>query len=203
MSSRKYTYNLLKGLICLGLILCFGKAQAQPGNPDFNLRASTYFEVDMRSIALVDIETSTGSKNFSLEIPIIDEAGSGLVTAPETETSLWLNYSCAVRDVGSRSIQVNISNGTVPDNFTLSVTVSNASGASSGGTLGSPVGGATILTSSATTVVTGIQGAFTGHGANNGHQLTYSLVYSGSGADFATVFAASEVITVLYTIIDD
>jgi hypothetical protein len=70
-----------------------------------------------------------------------------------------------------------------------------ASGAG-GGTLGTSSGLVTLSTTAAT-IITGIGGAFTGNGPNNGHKLTISLVVN----TYANLSAITNIpVVITYTI---
>ncbi len=187
----------------MGIMLVFASFSlwAQPGNPSYSLSTSTYFEIDMQSIALLDIENAGATTNFSLDVPAPTEAGKGLSSNPLVSYSdNWLNYSCAARDVTSRNIQVSISSGSIPPGLELQLTVSAATG-SGAGTLGTPVATNLLLTSTAQNIITGIRGSYTGNGSGNGHQLTYELHFD--GVNFDQLDKISAPITILYTIIDN
>ncbi len=182
------------------MLLVFGVLHAQPGNPDYSLSATTYFEVDLQPIALLDIETSQATTNISMSVDVPTEAGLGLGANPlVTNTHNWINYSSGVPPSVNRKVQVSINSGTVPTGFEVRLSVGGATG-SGGGVLGTPGGGSIVLSGSPQDIITGIRGAYTGNGANHGHQLTYSLHYS-SGS-FATVETQSVPINVIYTIMD-
>ena len=71
-----------------------------------------------------------------------------------------------------------------------------AASGSGGGTLGTP-SAQTTLTTAAQTIISGIGGAFTGNGTNNGHQLTITLTTN----SYANVTARSNTpIVITYTI---
>jgi hypothetical protein len=186
--------------------LCFSvmglMAFGQPTNPSYTLSTNTFFELDMRPIALIDLESGGANANFTFNVTPPAEAGEGFGSNPlATNNNTWLNYSCAVRNVVSRKVQVRISSGSIPNGFELTLQVSGASGAG-GGTLGTATGSTIVLSNSEQDIITGIQGAYTGNGANNGHQLTYSLNYTGIGG-FGVVFQSTSVINISYTILDD
>lgn len=191
-------------VIALGMIVFTALGSplwAQPENPSFGLSSSTFFEVDMQSIALVDIESFGGNKDFSLSIPLITEAGNPLGANPlATNNNNWLNYSCAVPVVISRRIEVNLSAGTLPPHFEVQLTVGPATG-SGGGNLGVPPGGALSLSVTPQIALNGIRGAFTGDGAGNGHRLTYELHYNGN--NFHLLEQEDITLTVQYTIMDN
>jgi len=181
--------------------LAFLPAFAQPGNPIFSLTGDMLIELDMQSIAIMDIENSGVSTDIDLDAPTAGEAGTSLSVNPiATNNSNWINYSSANRDIVSRSIQVSISSGAVPNGLELEVEAAASTGLD-GGTLGIPVSSALILTSTPQNIINGIQGAFTGDGPNNGHQLTYNLNIV--GGSYGQLETGSTVITVTYTMIDN
>ncbi|MGG5210625.1 hypothetical protein ACQWU4_16995 [Chryseobacterium sp. MIQD13] len=124
--------------------------------------------VTLPVVTLLDIEP-TG--NFSLNFTAPTEAGSA-VTAPASNTSKWINYTSAIAPAGlTRRVTASV-NQTIPG-VDIKLQAAAASG-SGGGTLGISSGQLTLSTT-AVNIITGIGGAFTGNGANNGHRLTISL----------------------------
>jgi len=120
-------------------------------------------------ISFVDIEPS-GSLSLSLIAP--NEAGNPIV-APAANKSKWLNYTSAIQTGGgTKHITASISSK-IPG-FDIKLSAAAASG-SGGGTLGTSTGQITLSTT-AQTIISGIGGAYTGDGTNNGHQLTISIV---------------------------
>lgn len=139
-------------------------------------------------IALLDIETSAGSKDIVLSVAAPTEAGEGIVLTGATNNALWLNYTSIVnKNVSSanitRKVSVKISNGTVPGGLDLKV-ASAAATADGKGTKGTAVGSALTLSGTDQDIITAIGSAWTGNGSGKGHQLTYSLAESNSGNSF-------------------
>ncbi|MFP3594128.1 hypothetical protein [Chryseobacterium sp. SIMBA_038] len=120
-------------------------------------------------VTLLDIEP-TG--NFTLNFTAPTEAGLSVVN-PAVNTTKWINYTSAIAPAGlTRRVTASV-NQVIPGvNIRLQAGTASGSG---GGTLGTSSGQVT-LTTTPVTIITGIGGAFTGNGANNGHQLTISLV---------------------------
>lgn len=174
---------------------------AQPENPDFSLSTSVFFEIDMKTIALVDIETFGATNNFTLTIPVPTEAGNPLGSNPlATNSDNWINYSNAVPVVTSRNIEVSISSGSVPSDFELELSVGAATGAGAGN-LGTAVSGPLTLSGTPQDLITNIRGAFTGDGPGNGHQLSFALNYLGT--NFDQLDSQDITLTILYTIVDN
>ncbi|WP_292008557.1 hypothetical protein [Chryseobacterium sp.] len=122
-------------------------------------------------VTLLDIEPA-GTISMNFVAPT--EAGLPL-TAPANNTTKWINYTSAIAPSGlTRRITAAI-NQTIPG-VNIRLQASPASG-SGGGTLGTPTSQITLSTT-ATNIITGIGGAYTGNGANNGHMLTISLAIS-------------------------
>ena len=155
---------------------------------DVNLRLKLY------QLAFIDLEPDNSTISFTLTQP----TNPGLPPESDNNNSKWINYSCCVKNSKpDRYITVEINNGSVPPGLELQLSASAYSG-TGGGTLGSPSGTIT-LSAIAQTLISGIRGSFTGNGANNGHQLTYSLIiinYSLLDYDQSTT------IQVVYTIVD-
>ncbi|MBM7418512.1 MULTISPECIES: hypothetical protein [Chryseobacterium] len=158
--------------------------------------------ISVPEVALVDIEPAA-TKNITLGFTAPTEAGNPVV--PNTaNTTLWLNYS-SIKSVADPTRNVSVSVNAIIPGIDIHVTAAAATG-SGGGTLGTP---AAQLTLSATdqTIISGIGSAYTGNGANNGHNLTYALA-AGSGPGGVAVYedlqaTATTVATVTYTISDN
>lgn len=158
--------------------------------------------ISIPEVALVDIEPAA-TKNITLGFTAPTEAGQP-VTANASNTTLWLNYS-SIKSVADPTRNVTVKLNAVIPGIDIHVTAAAATGAGAG-TLGTP---SAQLTLSAVdqTIVSGIGSAYTGNGANNGHNLTYALA-AGSGPGGIAAYAdlqatATTVATVTYTISDN
>ncbi len=142
----------------------------------------------------MDIEPNNNLINLSLTAP--SEAGASAQEV--TNSSKWLNYSCCLKSGDTdRYITAAIGSGSVPAGLKLSVTASAYTGSGSG-TTGTSSGTIT-LSSTAQTLISGIRGAYTGTGTNNGHQLTYKLEIT----DYSKLdFDNSTTIQLDFTIVD-
>lgn len=200
----KYPIKLNVALICLVLMgLSSNTVWSQPGNPLFGLYGYMRVEIDMQSIAIIDIETTGSSSNFTFTLPLPSTAGGDLGSNPLSSNSEnWINYSSANRDITSRRVDVNITSGTVPGGLELHLDIASSSGVG-GGTLGTPAVSTLTLSSSVQTAIDGIQGAFTGDGANNGHQLTYSLHAISEDFESLDGDSANNTLTITYTLTDN
>ena len=120
------------------------------------------------SLFLIDIEPK---QNITMNFSAPSEAGNK-ISAPLSNASKWLNYSSAIFEGGNaRSIFASI-NQVIPG---VDIQVQAANMLSAGhGVTGISTGKITLNTSPKA-ILTGIGGAFTGNGINNGHQLTYTL----------------------------
>ncbi|GAB3165434.1 hypothetical protein GCM10027291_08730 [Telluribacter humicola] len=145
-------------------------------------------------VALLDIEPSNDA--VVLTIPATTEAGMSL--SMTSNSSKWINYTSAILAGGStRRITAHVSSGSVPPGVRLLLSVSSPVGAG-GGSRGGSISNL-ALTSSAQTILSGIGGAFTGNGINNGHQLTYTLGIS----NYGSLVKASSTLMVTYTLTDN
>ncbi|WEK68502.1 MAG: hypothetical protein P0Y62_11590 [Candidatus Chryseobacterium colombiense] len=142
-------------------------------------------------VALMDIEQAT-SINLDLIKPT--EAGNRL-TNPTNNTTKWLNYTSAVASGGTRSITASITQNIPGIDIKLQIASATGSGA---GALGTPSSQITLSTTP-TTIVSGIGGAYTGNGVGNGHQLTFSVTPN----NYTNLTASNNSVTVTYTITDN
>ncbi|MBL1219206.1 hypothetical protein JET18_00020 [Chryseobacterium sp. L7] len=149
--------KLKESIICLifGLI---------PGT----IFSQTTIPMTLPVVTLMDIEPAG---TFTLNFTAPTEAGQAL-TAPAANTTKWVNYTSAIASGGlTRRITASINAPIAGVNIRVQAAAASGAG---GGTLGTSSGLVTLGTT-ATTIITGIGGAFTGTGANNGHRLTISL----------------------------
>ncbi|WP_395765352.1 hypothetical protein [Elizabethkingia anophelis] len=191
---KKLNYPLALSIV---LITLSANVKAQDKNFDNHSIAITIPEV-----AIVDIEPAA-SKNLTLAFTAPTEAGLPL-NAPSPNSTLWLNYSSIKSQTDpTRNVTVKL-NALVPG-VDIKVTAAAATG-SGGGTRGTP-SAQLILSAADQTIISGIGSAYTGNGANNGHNLTYALNYGstvGSVASYSDLEAtatASAIVT--YTISDN
>ena len=141
-------------------------------------------------VTLMDIEP-TG--NFTLNFTAPTEAGNSIGN-PTPNTSKWVNYTSAIAPGGlTRSITASVNKVIAGVNIRLQAAAASGAG---GGTLGTSSGQVT-LTTTPVTIISGIGGAYTGNGANNGHALTISLTTN----TYANLIAqANTAIVIVYTI---
>lgn len=172
------------------------KAQSDDTNDDHTIT------ITVPEVALVDIEPSA-SKNISLGFTAPTEAGLP-ITPSGTNNTLWLNYS-SIKSAADATRNVSVKVNSIIAGIDIRVTAAAAAGAGDG-TLGTPSAQLT-LTAADQTIISGIGSAYTGNGANNGHNLTYALA-PGSSSGTIAVYAdleavASALATVVYTISDN
>jgi hypothetical protein len=158
--------------------------------------------ISVPEVALVDIEPAA-TKNITLGFTAPTEAGNPIVPNAANST-LWLNYS-SIKSVADPTRNVSVKMNAIIPGIDIHLTAAAATG-SGGGTLGTPSAQLT-LSAADQTIVSGIGSAFTGNGANNGHNLTYALA-AGSGPGGVATYAdlqatATTVATVTYTISDN
>ncbi|MFP3599054.1 hypothetical protein [Chryseobacterium sp. SIMBA_029] len=191
---KNFKFPLSLSLIALAVS---AGMNAQDTNTDNHTIAITIPEV-----ALVDIEPAA-TKNITLGFTAPTEAGLPILPSA-SNTTLWLNYS-SIKSVADPTRNVSVKLNAIIPGIDIHVTAAAATGAG-GGTLGTP---SAQLTLSAVdqTIVSGIGSAYTGNGANNGHNLTYALA-AGSGPGGVAAYAdlqasTTTVATVTYTISDN
>lgn len=176
----KFRYQFL--IHCSFLFLSFSSAGQSSG--------SRTVSITLPTIAILDIHPKG---NITLNFTAPTEAGSPL-TNP-SNNSKWLNYTSAITAGGSsRSISASINN-TIPG---MNIRLQASAAMGLGGGIRGTSAGLVTLTTTPTTFISGIGGAYTGDGVNNGHQLTISVVPSSSYGSISAQTSTSIVVT--YTI---
>lgn len=132
------------------------------------LTGNSTLSVNLPVVTLMDIEP-TGAISMNFTAPT--EAGMAIV-APAINTTKWINYTSAIA-LGGLMRKITASINILIPGVDIKIQAATASG-TGGGTLGIPSTQVTLNTTSQT-IISGIGGAFTGNGVNNGHRLTISL----------------------------
>ena len=178
-------FRIFVGLLC-GFCLLFGVFSAAAQNT-----GSKTVSVNLPAVALLDIEPNNAGISLSFSAP--SEAGMP-VTSPTANTSKWLNYTSALASLApARHVSAAI-DGVIPG-VSIRVQAGPAVGGG-GGALGTSTGAVTVTTVPQA-IVSGIGGAFTGDGANNGHQLSIWAEIS----DYNVVTRITgQIVTITYTI---
>jgi hypothetical protein len=190
----------LKNLLFAALIVFTAKASfAQDTNEDTHT-----VTIGIPEVALLDLESATGTA-ITLNGTAPSEAGEAMVFNAKN-SDIWINYSSIVgsKSDPSRNVTVQITDGEVPDGLVLSVVASQDAGKGDG-TMGVAEKDAIILsTSKADKIIDGVGSAYTGNGANKGHNLTYSLTLDSSKGSYAKVdFDQAQTLSITYTLSDD
>lgn len=141
-------------------------------------------------VTLMDIEPAG---NITLNFTAPTEAGNPLAN-PTPNTSKWINYTSAIASGGlTRRITAYVNNALIPGvDIRLQAAVASGAG---GGVLGTPSAQIT-LTRTPITIISGIGGAYTGNGVNNGHRLTISLIPN----TYGLIAQTNTTVTIVYTI---
>ena len=163
MTSLKFLKCLTTCCLCFSSLLIYAQSDMDTHDLDF----------EIPEISLMDIEPNRSTITLALDAPT--EAGSPLTAiADGTDNSKWINYSSSLAPATlAKSITAQITGGTLPGGISLSLQASAYAGSGDGVT-GTSAGSIT-LSGVAQSIITGIGGAYTGNGAGNGHQLTYTL----------------------------
>lgn len=159
--------------------------------------------ISVPEVALVDIEPAA-TKNITLGFTAPTEAGDP-VTPNTANSTLWLNYS-SIKSVAEPTRTVSVSVNAIIPGIDIHVTAAAATG-SGGGLVGDPAA-ELILSATDQTIISGIGSAYTGNGANNGHNLTYALAAGSSPSGVAAysdlqATTVATTATVTYTISDN
>ncbi|MGE8556830.1 MAG: hypothetical protein ACN6OB_23145 [Chryseobacterium jejuense] len=191
--------NKLKLTVAMSLFAAAisGSLSAQDNNTD-----SHTITISVPEVAIVDIEPSA-TKNITLGFTAPTEAGNPILPSAANNT-LWLNYS-TIKSETKPSRRVTVKLNAIIPGIDVHVTAAGPTGAGAGA-LGASAG---LLTLSAAdqTIISDIGSAYTGNGANNGHNLTYALAAGsepGGVANYSGLTAQpSALATVVYTLLDN
>lgn len=168
-------------------------AQENDGSHKINLQ--------IPEVALINVYSNSA---ISLGNSTVVEAGKPL-SFEDTDNSVWINYSSIIgsQSQPSRDISIRISEGTVPNGVKLYVKVAEDMGAGAG-TKGKPISTTQELTADPLTIITDIGSAYTGAGANKGHNVQYSLKLSDEPNAYAKLdFDQSTALVINYTLTDN
>ena len=190
----------LKNLLFAALIVFTAKgAFAQDTNEDFHT-----VTIGIPEVALLDLESATGT-DITLNGTAPSEAGEAMVFNAKN-SDIWINYSSIVgsKSDPSRNVTVQITDGQVPDGLVLSVVAAQDAGKGDG-TMGKAEKDAIALsTKKADKIIDGVGSAYTGNGANKGHNLTYTLTLDSNKGSYAKVdFDQAQTLSITYTLSDD
>lgn len=173
--------------------------------------------VEIPSVALLDLHSTGTNTNVALVAAKTSgaqfEAGLPVDFSNITNSEIWLNYSSLVAAPSgapgavvtpSRNVTVGITgSNNLPTGVVLKVSAAAAPTTNAGGTLGTPGGAAVTLSTTAVNLITGIGSAYTGDGANQGHNLTYTADFTNNTSNYAALYTATYTVTVEYTIVDN
>ncbi len=146
------------------------------------------------SVALLDLN-SNSAITMNFQAPA--EAGAS-ITAPPSNSTKWVNFTSAVAPGVTRRITAQVVSGSVPNGVRLKLETASYAGSGGGGSALGSVTSPVYLTTSATTIINSIGGAYTGNG-NNGFNLTYSLEIQ----TYSQLKNTSGSFSVIYTLIDN
>ena len=160
--------------------------------------------IGIPEVALLDLESANGTA-ISLNGTAPSEAGDKVIFNA-SNSDIWINYSSIVGSSTepSRNVTVQITDGNVPNGLVLSVVASQDAGQGDG-TMGVAVSEAIALRiDRADEIISGVGSAYTGNGANKGHNLTYTLTQSNEEGSYAQIdFDQSQTLSITYTLSDD
>lgn len=154
--------------------------------------------LSLPEITLVDIEPGIDN-SIHFTISPATRGGDSPTIENTTNQTLWVNYTSALPSgQNSRSINAEISQGTLPDGIALFLEASSYAGVGDGKFGISD--GKVELSNQPQPIISGIGNCFTGDGVSNGHQLTFSIEIS----DYSKLYAVDNAYyIVLYTITDN
>lgn len=154
--------------------------------------------LSMPQISLITIMPNNSAITLELGVPTIPGGPPRDDLKESKDSSKWLNYTCSRRGRRSRrSVDVQITQGSIPTGLKISVTASRVQPYGKG-QRGRPTSKVWLSTNSQT-LIQDIGNCNTGRGRQRGHRLTYHLQLD----DFNQLDAEpTSSITVTYTISD-
>lgn len=179
----KQIKKILLAALVLSISTAYSQADIETDNHNITLAVP--------QIALLDIESASGI-DISVTLVAPEEAGDPM--ASQTDNSLWLNVTSIVNSGASNNISATINQ--VVAGLDVKVVAATYSGLGNGywGTPNSEI----TLNTSDQTLVNGITSGYTGDGAGNGYQLTYTV--DPDETAFDDLEASSPSLVVTYTL---
>lgn len=184
-----------KNIALFLFLLVIGNLSAQEND------GSHKINLQIPEVALINVYSNSA---VSLGNTTVVEAGEPL-SFEESNNNVWINYSSIIgsQSQPGRDISIRISEGTVPNGVKLYVKVAEDIGAGAG-TIGKSNSNTQELTENPLTIITDIGSAYTGAGANKGHNVQYSLKLSDEPNAYASLdFDQSNTLVINYTLTDN
>lgn len=157
-------------------------------------QSTANIEVNLPSIALLDVEPKGGIINLKFDQP--SEPGKALHNNDSSDIK-WLNFTSALPLGSSRHISVQMASEKLSSGYGIILETSSFTGMGAG-ILGNSVYHVS-LSNSPVTIIDNIGGAFTGDGLNNGYKLKFSLIIN----DYSLLKGGSNIYTIIFTLIDN
>ena len=194
---EKYIYNVI-------FITIIGIRTVVWSQIDSNI-ANSYTSVNIPEVALIDIESTTGSNNINITMNRTYEAGKGSLGWWEDDT-LWMNYSSVTgSSEPTREITAVITSGETPQGTKLELRANQYSSLSNegSGSFGTPTTTRISLSETPQAIITDIGSSYTGDGPENGHQLIYRIAKKGKSYTADIRAGNYAPITITYTMTDN
>ena len=150
---------------------------------------------NLNEVAMLNIAPNNNTVILNLISP--NQPGDQVSFSSSNNTK-WINFTSAKALASSpRNLYIKVENGTIPQGIDLKLNVSNYQG-SGGGDLGTRTNNLTLNTNNQA-IVSGIGGAYTGYGTNNGYRIRYVIEIT----DYELLnIDNSEVLTISLTLTD-
>ena len=148
----------------------------------------------MPEISLIDSDHAPVSLTLTTSTP------GAPISSSDSNSDMWVKITSVVPGNTHRELKAHIS-GTIPAGTTLTLLPSAATTTNSAGNLGTPISSPITLTTTPQNIVTLIGSCYTGTGATDGYQLTYTWSLDNPSSNFGLLEAnASSSITVYLTL---
>jgi len=188
----KLNISLIVVIIIGAFFLFPGIIRAQ--SPPDQITAGDAIELQMPQVSLIATNNAPVSLTLTTSTP-----GASIATS-DNNSDLWIKITSVVPGGTHRDILAKIT-GTIPPGTTLTLLPAAATATNSAGNLGTPISSAITLSTIDQNIINDIESCYTGTGASDGYQLTYTWSLVNPAANFGLLEAnASASVTVYLTL---
>ncbi|MDP3353595.1 MAG: hypothetical protein Q8S44_07635 [Flavobacteriaceae bacterium] len=201
LHDRQCNVMMIKSFIkSIQFFLLFISLYTHAQNSNSNSHSLT---IQIPEVALLNIYNSSNN-SITLNSNSVSEAGKPLIIN-DFDDSIWLNYSSIIgsQTKPSRSISLQITDGSVPEGLQLTVKIKNDAGKGAG-KMGVPTISTQIVKNIPVKIIEQIGSSYTGVGPHNGHNLHYTLTQTNIPESYALLnYDQSQSIAITYTLSDN
>ena len=152
--------------------------------------------VSLPEISIIDLAPSTATIELGMRAP--SQAGDPIDMSDATNDSKWINYTASISQGGPRkNITAQVLSGELPRGLKLMLKTGKYTGSGKGKT-GKPRN-EIELTHLPKMIIKNIGGSYTGTGAQQGHNIAFTLVYK----DYEDIDFGTSTLVIAFTLTDN